>query len=93
MQTKICKVVAQTEVTYVTSRKQDVGQMAKSTLRLREIGGQYGDEYLCTLLGPIAEFQFMPGQIVVAALRFATHEGPNGGLYQDITASDVVLLT
>ena len=86
-------MVSQTPVVMVQSRKQEVGQMAKSTLRLREIDGLYGNEYLCTLLGAIAEFEFTPGQIVVAALRFSTHEGPNGGLYQDITSNNIVIIS
>lgn len=92
MQTKICKVVAQTEVTYVQSRKAEIGQMAKSTVRLRELGGDYGDEYQCTLLGAIAEFRFEVGQVVLASLRFQTHES-NGVFYQDIIANDIVILS
>lgn len=92
MQTKICKVVAQTETVMVQSKRSDTGQIAKSTLRLRELGGNYGDEYVCTLLGPVAEFQFTPGQMVAAGLRFQTHES-GGVYYQDIIANDIVLLS
>ena len=92
MQTKICKVVAQTETVYVQSKKSETGQMAKSIIRLRELGGSYGDEYVCTLLGPIAEFQFDPGQTVLAGLRFSTYES-NGVFYQDIVAKDIVILS
>lgn len=92
MQTKICKVVAQTEVVYVQSRKSETGQMPKCTLRLRELGGDYGDEYQCTLLGPIAVYEFETGQVVLAALRFSTHES-NGVFYQDIIANDIVILS
>ena len=92
MQTKICKVVAQTEPVFVQSRKSESGQIAKCTVRLRELGGNYGDEYLCTLLGPVAEFQFDIGQTVLAGLRFQTHES-NGVYYQDIIANDIVLLS
>ena len=92
MQTKICKVVAQSEVVYVQSRKSETGQMAKSMVRLRELGGDYGDEYQCTLLGGIAEFRFEVGQIVLAALSFSTHES-NGVFYQDIVANDIVILS
>ena len=92
MQTKICKVVAQTEAVMVQSKRSDTGQIAKSTLRLRELGGNYGDEYVCTLLGAVAEFQFTPGQTILAALRFMTHES-NGVYYQDIIANDIVILS
>ena len=47
METKILKVVAQTEVTYVPSKKQENGQLAKCYIRLRELGGDYENEYLC----------------------------------------------
>ena len=87
----ICKVVNQSPVVMVQSRKQEVGQMAKSTLRLKEVGST--NEFLCTLLGGIAEFQFESGQIVTVGLRFTVRDGTNGGQYQDITASDIVLLT
>ena len=92
MQTKICKVVAQTEPVFVQSKRSESGQMAKSIIRLRELGGNYGDEYVCTLLGPIAEFQFDVGQTVLAGLRFLTHES-NGVYYQDIIANDIVILS
>ena len=92
MQTKICKVVAQSETIYVQSKKSETGKMAKSIMRLRELGGSYGDEYVCTLLGPIAEYQFDPGQTILAGLRFLTHES-GGVYYQDIIANDIVILS
>ena len=39
MQTKICKVIAQTEPVYVQSKKTESGQLAKCYIRLRELGG------------------------------------------------------
>lgn len=89
MQTKICKVIAQTEAVYVQSRKAENGQIAKSTLRLRELGGDYEDEYQCTLLGNLALCRFQPGKTVAASLRFSTHEN-NGAWYQDIVANEIV---
>ena len=89
MQTKICKVIAQTDPVYVQSRKAENGQIAKSYLRLRELGGDYEDEYQCTLLGNIALCRFQPGKTVAASLRFSTHEN-NGAWYQDIVANDIV---
>ena len=41
METKILKVVAQTEAVYVPSKKSDNGQLAKSMIRLKELGGDY----------------------------------------------------
>ncbi len=89
MQTRICKVLAQSETTYVTSRKTQSGQIAKSTIRLRELGGDYEDEYQCTLLGSLATCRFSPEQRVIASLHFMTHEN-NGVFYQDIVATEIV---
>ena len=54
MQTKICKVIAQTEPVYVQSKKSENGQMAKCYIRLRELGGDYEDEYQCAVFGSLA---------------------------------------
>ena len=54
MRTIIAKVVAQTEAVYVPSRKAGSGHVAKSVIRLRELGGEYEDEYVCTLFGNLA---------------------------------------
>ena len=89
MQTKICKVIAQTEPVYVQSKKSENDQLAKCYIRLRELGGDYEDEYQCALLGNIALCKFATGKTVVATLRFSTHEA-NGAYYQDIVATDIV---
>ena len=89
MQTKICKVIAQTEPVYVQSKKSENGQLAKCYIRLRELGGDYEDEYQCALLGNIALCKYATGKTVVATLRFSTHEA-NGAYYQDIVATDIV---
>ena len=89
MQTKICKVIAQTEPVYVQSKKSENGQLAKCYIRLRELGGDYEDEYQVVLLGNIALCKFVTGKTVVATLRFSTHEA-NGAYYQDIVATDIV---
>lgn len=89
MKTFILRVVAQTDVHYVPSKKQEGGQLAKSMIRLRELGGQYENEYLCTLLGNLAKCVFAEGDLVVASLRFQTHE-VNGQYYQDIVANDLI---
>ena len=89
MQTKICKVIAQTEPVYVQSKKTESGQLAKCYIRLRELGGDHEDEYQCAILGNLALCRFQPGKTVAASLRFSTHEN-NGVLYQDITAYEIV---
>ena len=89
MQTKILRVVAQGEPTYVPSKKSENGQLAKCYIRLRELGGDYEDEYQAALLGNLALCKFTTGKTVVASLRFSTHEA-NGAYYQDIVATDIV---
>lgn len=89
MKTVICKVVAQTEAVYVPSKKADNGQLAKSMIRLRELGGDYEDEYICAMFGNLALCKFAVGDVVVASLRFQTHES-NGACFQDVVANDIV---
>ena len=89
MKSQILKVIAQTETTYVQSRKNENGQVAKCYIRLRELGGEHEDEYLCALYGGLAERRFEPGKLVAASLRFSTHE-TNGTRYQDIVAYEIV---
>ena len=46
METKIFKVVSQSDVTYIPSTKQEGGQLAKSVIRLKELGGgKFGNEF------------------------------------------------
>ncbi len=91
MQTKICKVIAQTEPVYVQSKKNENGQIAKCYIRLRELGGDYEDEYQCAVFGNLAQCKFAPGKTVAASLRFSTHES-NGAWYQDIVANEIVTI-
>jgi len=88
MTTKILKVVAQTEPVYVPSKKQDSGQLAKSMIRLRELGGDYEDEYICAMFGNLALCKFAAGKTVIASLCFQTHES-NGSYFQDVVAYDI----
>ncbi len=91
MQTKILKVMAQTEPVYVPSKKQENGQLAKSMIRLKELGGDYEDEYICAMFGNLALCKFEAGKTVVASLRFQTHES-NGAVFQDVVATEVVTI-
>ncbi len=88
MQTKILKIVAQTEPVYVPSKKQENGQLAKCYIRLRELGGDYENEYLCAMFGNLALCKFETGRTVVASLRFQTHEA-NGAYYQDVVVNEI----
>ena len=88
----IFKVVTQQAVSYIPSTKQEGGQLAKSVIRLRELGtGKFGNEYACTLFGNLAMCKFYENDLVAASLRFQVHE-VNGILYQEIIANDIVKL-
>ena len=92
MKTYIFKVVTQQAVSYIPSTKQEGGQLAKSVIRLRELGsGKFGNEYACTLFGNLALCKFYENDLVAASLRFQVHE-VNGILYQEIVANDIVKL-
>lgn len=91
METKILKVMAQTEPVHVPSKKQENGQLAKCYIRLRELGGDYENEYYCVILGDQALHMFDVGCCVCAALRFQTHEY-QGQVYQEIIVADIVEL-
>ena len=88
MRNIICKVVAQSEPVYVPSKKQNNGQLAKSMIRLKELGGEYEDEYICAMFGNLALCKFAVGKTVIASLRFQTHE-LNGSVFQDVVANDI----
>lgn len=91
MVTKLLKVVAQTETVYVPSKKTNNGQLAKSMIRLKELGGEYEDEYVCTMFGNLALSKFSVGEMVIASLRFQTHES-NGSFFQDVVANDLKII-
>lgn len=85
---KICKVVAQGEPVYVPSKKAEDGRIAKCVIRLKELGGDYEDEYVCATFGGLALEKFAVGTTVVAALRFQSHEH-DGACYQDVVATEI----
>lgn len=90
MKTNIYYVVSQTDASYVASQKAESGQLAKCVIRLREFGGsKFGNEYLCTMFGNLAQCKFYEGDLVAASLRFQVHE-VNGAMYQEVIANDVV---
>lgn len=90
MMTIILRVVSQGDVTYVASQKADGGQLAKCIIRLKEFGsGKFGDEYICTMFGNLAQCKFNEGDLVLASLRFQVHE-VNGSVYSEIIANDIV---
>ena len=93
MQTRIYRVVSQGDVTYVASQKAEGGQLAKCMIRLKEFGGgKFGNEYVCTMFGNLAQCRFYEGDLVVDSLRFQVHE-VNGALYQEVVANNVVKIS
>ena len=92
LMTKIYYVVSQTDVSYVASQKAEGGQLAKCVIRLREFGGsRFGNEYVGTMFGNLAQCRFYEGDLVAASLRFQVHE-VNGAVYQEVVVNDVVKL-
>jgi len=92
MQTNIYHVVSQTEASYVASQKAEGGQLAKCLIRLKEFGGsKFGNEYVCTMFGNLAQCKFYEGDLVAASLRFQVHE-VNGAVYQEVIVNEVVKL-
>ena len=92
MKTPVFRVVSQGVVTYVPSSKEANGQLAKCEIRLKMLGGsKFGDEFIATLFGNLAQCRFYEGDVVAAMLRFSVHE-VNGCLYQDVVCNDLVKL-
>ena len=89
METKILKVVRRGEAFSVQSAKADGGQIQKCNIVLKELGGKFENEYVCAMLGNLAACRFYEGDVVVATLRFSTHEYP-GQTFQEILATDIV---
>ena len=80
--------MGQTEPVYVPSKKLANGEIAKCMIRLKELGGDYEDEYICAMFGNLAQCKFAVGKTVIASLRFQTHES-NGSFFQDVIANDI----
>ena len=91
MRTRILKVVTQDTVSYVPSNKTEGGQLAKSVIRLSELGGKYENSYVCSMFGNLALCRFYSGDVVAASLRFQARE-VNGQYYQDVVVSEIVKL-
>ena len=90
METKILKVVRQGEAFRVQSHKNESGSIQKCLIVLRELGGsKFENEYACAMLGNLAACRFYEGDVVVATLRFSTHEY-QGQTFQEILATDIV---
>jgi hypothetical protein len=91
METKILKVVRQGEAFSVQSTKSESGAIQKCNIVLKELGSKFENEYVCAMLGNLAACRFYEGDIVIATLRFSTHEY-QGQTFQEILATDIVKL-
>ena len=89
MRTIICRVVGQTEPSFVTTQKGE--QLAKCYIRLKELGGEFSQEYNAAVLGNLAQTRYQKDDRVAATLRFRLFES-NGNMYQDVTVTDMVKL-
>ena len=89
METKILRVVRQGEAFSVQSAKAEAGQIQKCNIVLKELGGKFENEYACVMLGNLAAYRFCEGDVVLATLRFSTHEY-QGQTFQEILVTDIV---
>ena len=91
METRILKVVRQGEAFSVQSSKNEADQIQKCNIVLKELGGKFENEFVCAMLGNLAACRFYEGDVVVATLRFSTHEYQNQ-VFQEVLATDIVKL-
>jgi hypothetical protein len=92
METRILKVVRQGDSFSVQSTKAETGQIQKCNIVLREMGGsKFENEFVCAMLGNLAACRFYEGDVVVATLRFSTHEY-QGQVFQEALCTDIVRL-
>ena len=90
MEAMILKVVRQGEAFSVQSQKAETGEIQKCNIVLRELGGsKFENEYVCAMLGNLAACKFYEGDVVMATLRFSTHEY-QGHVFQDVLATEIV---
>lgn len=92
MEIKILKVVRHGEAFSVQSKNNETGSIQKCNIVLRELGGsKFENEFVCAMLGNLAACKFYEGDVVLATLRFSTHEY-QGQVFQDVLATDIVPL-
>ncbi len=97
MEAKPFRVVRQGEAYSVQSKNNETGSIQKCNIVLRELGGsKFENEFVCAMLGNLAACRFYEGDLVLATLRFSTHEfqGHERELqvFQDILVTDIVKL-
>ena len=89
MEVRILKVVRLGEAFSVQSKQSENGQIQKCNIVLKELGGKFENEYVCAMLGNLSACRFYEGDVVLATLRFSTHEY-QGQTFQEILATDIV---
>ncbi len=85
--TSILKVMGQSEP--ISVRRKDGTEVAKCIIRLKEVGGDFANEYVASVLGNLATVRFEKGELVAADLNFSAHES-NGAYYQDVLVREIV---
>ena len=92
MEAKAFRVVRQGEAFSVQSKNNESGQIQKCNIVLRELGGsKFENEFVCAMLGSRAACRFYEGDVVLATLRFSTHDY-QGQTFQEILLTDIVPL-
>ena len=90
MEAKILRVVRQGEAFSVQSKQSENGQIQKCNIVMKELGGgKFENEFVCAMLGNLAACRFHEGDVVLATLRFSTHEY-QGQTFQEILATELV---
>ena len=92
MEAKPFRVVRQGESFSVQSKNNESGSIQKCNIVLRELGGsKYENEFVGAMLGNLAACRFYEGDVVLATLRFSTHDY-QGQTFQEILLTDIVPL-
>ena len=83
-------MVRQGEAFGVQSSKSESGSIQKCNIVLKELGGsKFENEYVCAMLGNLAACRFYEGDVVLATLRFSTHEY-QGQTFQEVLVTELV---
>lgn len=82
----IARVVSQTDTFDVNTKD---GLKPKCYIHLKEVNGEYADNFYCSMLGPMATIKFAKDDIVHVSLRIYTYE-IDGQRRQSIEVRDIV---
>ena len=73
---------------YFESRRDEGQKVAKRQIILKEVGGEFANEYVVTLFGVNAQQEDW-GKLVFAELRFLSHE-TDMAMFQDIFVNEII---